>query len=302
MTDPPITAAGGARRLRPAMTLVELLFVFAIIAVLVALLVPAVWAALAAVDSLRCRNNLRQIGLAYGHYLSDSQGIWPPISTTEAPATALLDRIEADTGLKAAPPRPATNYGRPGPHWSLVLWPYLQSLSVYTCPSDPKAGLAGDAVVSAALAHNVALLDAPPESYALNVLLFRTQDEWRKAAGCSWGIHGDADYNGLTTFTTLSEQRRQFPALSRRVLFFCGAAGQSVGSQYNVPFRTNGLFGSERWEWHPRAATRAYADEPGCGSNYLFVDGEVDWRDESPSPWEWGLDLGRGTPALPSAP
>jgi hypothetical protein len=169
-------------------------------------------------------------------------------------------------------------------------------MSVYTCPCDPKAGLAGDAVVSAANTHNVTFLDAPPENYALNVILFRTQDAWRLAAGCTWGTHNDADYNGLTTSTTLAEQRRQFPALSQRILFFCGAAGQSVGSQYNVPFRASGLFGTERWEWHPRAATRAYADEAGPGSNYLFVDGEVEWRDELPSPWEWGLDLGRGSP------
>jgi len=280
-------------------TLLELLFVIAIIAVLVALLVPAAWAALAAVDSVRCQNNLRHIGIAYGQYLSDSGGVWPPISTTETPSDlpGLLARIEADTRLKAAPPRPAANYGRPGPHWSIVLFPYLQSMSIYTCPCDPKAGLVGQAVVSADLAHNVTFLDAPPESYALNVILFRTQDAWRLAAGCTWGTHNDADYNGLTTSTTLAEQRRQFPALNQRILFFCGAAGQSVGSQYNVPFRSSGLFGAERWEWHPRRASRAYADEPGSGSNYLFGDGRIEWRDELPGLWEWGYELGRATQA-----
>ncbi len=279
-----------APRGRPAFTLVELIIVLVIIALLVGLLLPSLAGALGAVDSMRCRNRLRTISMAYHQYVADSGGLWPPILTSAAP-TAPLERMAAETGLAAAPTRPAGRWGQPGPHWSVVLWPYVGSLEVYTCPADPKAGRRGADVLAPGREHSVALLNAPPESYALNVILFRTADAMRTQAGCRWEDQAGADYNGLQSFTTQAEQRRQFPNLPQRILFFCGASGQTVGSQYNIPFRTSGLV--ERWEWHPRRASQAFADEPDCGSNYLFFDGHIEYRDALPGLWEWGYELGR---------
>ena len=271
-----------------AFTLVEMLIATAMVAILTLLLLAAALGAIGAANTLRCQNHLRHIGAAYTQYMDATRGVWPPILTTEVP-TNLFGRIEAETGLIMAPARPAADWGQPGPHWSIVLWPYLKSLDVYTCPADPKAGRRGLDVVAPAKVHNVALLGAPPESYGQNVILFRTQDDMRRKAGCSWGTAGDADYNGLQSCTTASEQRRQFPAYPRLILFFCGTSGMTLGSQYNIAWRTTGLV--ERWEWHPRRASAAFADEPGCGSNYLFADGSVEYREDFPTPLEWGYDL-----------
>jgi len=277
------------RRGTEAFTLLELLIVIAIVAVLAALVAPAISGAIGAAQSLRCRNRLRSIWTAYRGYLADSGGVWPPILTHQRP-TVLLERMGKEAMLEPAPARPAANWGQPGPHWSVVLWPYIRSLEVYTCPADPKRDLRGEAVTGKR-GHGAAFLDAPPESYALNVILFRTADDLRRQAGCTWGTRGDApDFSGLQACTTEAEQRRQFPQWPRVILFFCGASGQTVGSQFNVPFRRGGLV--ERWEWHPRRASEAFADDFGTGSNYLFADGRTEWRDRLPSLTEWGYEIG----------
>jgi prepilin-type N-terminal cleavage/methylation domain-containing protein len=64
-----------------AFTLIELLVVIAIIAVVAALLVPALSRGKAQAQATACRNHLRQIGFAMTMYLSDSRH-YPPMWDT----------------------------------------------------------------------------------------------------------------------------------------------------------------------------------------------------------------------------
>lgn len=58
-------------------TLVELLITIAILAILVALLLPALHSARATAQEASCRNNQKQVGLLYSLYANDSDGIIP---------------------------------------------------------------------------------------------------------------------------------------------------------------------------------------------------------------------------------
>jgi prepilin-type N-terminal cleavage/methylation domain-containing protein/prepilin-type processing-associated H-X9-DG protein len=132
-------------RTRSGFTLIELLVVIAIIAILIGLLLPAVQKIREAANRLQCKNNLKQIGLAFHNYHA----------TNDCFPSGFVSKAAATDGPSLGP----------GWGWGGYLLPYLEQdnlfrqidftkdiahpanaqarvtgLKAFRCPSDSPAG------------------------------------------------------------------------------------------------------------------------------------------------------------------
>jgi prepilin-type N-terminal cleavage/methylation domain-containing protein len=169
------------KKMQNGFTLIELLVVISIIAVLLAILMPALQKVKRQAQEILCRNNLKNYGYADRMYLDDNKGSFPD------PVTWLFNKPAGSTStVNNCDWHDKTMSLELKPQLAGSLWPYLKDKDIHLCPlysycmNAYLGSFYGESAVQSA-ANKAIVRNAKKESGVKkpsNVILFSEENTW----------------------------------------------------------------------------------------------------------------------------
>jgi len=255
-----------------AFTLIELLVVISIIALLVAILMPALQKARRQTRTIVCKSNLHQYALGARMYLDDNDGSFP------YPFTWLCkDFAFVGCGWHDASKNLVDNPDRAG-----ELWPYLGAKDVHLCPEFNSVAKK----MGCFNCDGQTIPIEPQYSYSMNAYL---------------GGFGDTAWDHIPTqFQAAIKYSRKESQVKNpaRVVFFSEENSWQVPELMNAPindnnFRSTPDIGEDHFGTFHNAPS---GDLNNSFANAVFVDGHVEEVSAYPAGNTFALSWPGGTP------
>jgi len=120
-------------RVREGFTLIELLVVIAIIAILAAMLLPALSRAKTKAQAVQCMNNSRQLMMAWRMYSEENRDSLPFAYALNAPNNAY---VWVKGIINPTAPATQANWDPETTVKQGAIWPFCKSPAIFKCPAD----------------------------------------------------------------------------------------------------------------------------------------------------------------------